>query len=591
MTTLLVPVCTIPAEISPQALPLGAASIVAAINKSFADKQLSPSVNIEAQLVSLPPPTSVSKDKSQSPAQQNAQGSAQKIAQQLLELKPAALCFSLFVWNRTILAQVATILRQQAPQIPLIAGGPEVTAGAADKDEFHYLVCGEGDESVPQLLRQIFEGHHSQQDLPSKQVQQGESETSQAAPVQIRLPQAPQKIYSSRANQENLPSPYLTGTLDPGQYQNGALWELARGCPFKCAYCYESKGEKTVAYFPMERIKAELDFFAKKKVNQIFVLDPTYNAQKQRAIEILKLIKQKTPNIFYHFECRAELLDSDLVKAFSGIDCSLQIGLQSAHPEVLKKVNRNINRKTFSQKIALLNNAGITFGFDLIYGLPADNLSGFKESIDYAISLYPNSLEIFRLSVLPGTTLFDQRQELGLLSPAEPPYLVEETPDFSAKDLQTAENLARATSFFYSQGRAVSWFHSLLKPLRTSPSVFFTRLVEFLAAEKITLPAIQDECNHKEVEELQVKFIAHLYSSPKLKPLQTAALNIIQLNGALTRAYADQESTTLQLSYHPEDLLSPYSQDLGNFCRHAKKKNLRIKVFLGRGGPEWKFIK
>ena len=76
------------------------------------------------------------------------------------------------------------------------------------------------------------------------------------------------KIFSPRANQENLPSPYLTGTLNPAEYQNGALWELARGCPFKCAYCYESKGEKTVAYFPMERIRQELDFFAKQKMVQ-----------------------------------------------------------------------------------------------------------------------------------------------------------------------------------------------------------------------------------------------------------------------------------------------------------------------------------
>ena len=145
-----------------------------------------------------------------------------------------------------------------------------------------------------------------------------------------------------------------------------------------------------------------------------------------------ELIRQKAPNTFFHFECRAELLNPELVAAFSRISCSLQIGLQSARPEVLKLVARSINRKEFAGKIALLNNAGIIFGFDLIYGLPGDNLAGFKESIDYALSLYPNSLEIFRLSVLPGTTLFDQRQELGLVSPTEPPYLVESTPQFSA---------------------------------------------------------------------------------------------------------------------------------------------------------------
>lgn len=560
---LIVPVCTIPAEISPQALPLGAASIVAAINQSFAEKPLAPETVVEARLVSIPPEFHRAQDEQ-----------AQALASQLLKLHPAALCFSLFVWNRTVLARVAAIIQGKASEIPLIAGGPEVTAGAADKDPFHYLVCGEGDDSVPNLLRQLL---------------QKETAVAGASKTDSELP--PRKIFSPRANQENLPSPYLTGTLNPAEYQNGALWELARGCPFKCAYCYESKGEKTVAYFPMERIRQELDFFAKQKVRQIFVLDPTYNAKKERAVEILKLIRQKAPNTFFHFECRAELLNPELVAAFSRISCSLQIGLQSARPEVLKLVARSINRKEFAGKIALLNKAGIIFGFDLIYGLPGDNLAGFKESIDYAISLYPNSLEIFRLSVLPGTTLFDQKQALGLVAPETPPYLVEATPQFSAKDLDKAEDLARATSYFYSRGRAVSWFHSLLKPLRCSPSVFFTRFTEFLQAENIRIPAIQDECSHHEVEQVQLKFIQNQYGSPKLKSLLPAAIDLIKLNGAFSRAYADGEKTTLSLTFHPDDLLSPYSQDVAFFCQHAKKTKLHIVVQPGKKGAEWRQVK
>jgi hypothetical protein len=45
MCTFIVSVCTIPAEISPQALHLGAASIVAAINRSFEEKLLVPLLN------------------------------------------------------------------------------------------------------------------------------------------------------------------------------------------------------------------------------------------------------------------------------------------------------------------------------------------------------------------------------------------------------------------------------------------------------------------------------------------------------------------------------------------------------------------
>ena len=80
----------------------------------------------------------------------------------------------------------------------------------------------------------------------------------------------------------------------------------------------------------MERIEKELDLFAQKKVPQVFVLDPTYNADKSRAIQLLKMIAKKTPNTFYYFEARAEFIDRELASYFANIPCALQIGLQTA---------------------------------------------------------------------------------------------------------------------------------------------------------------------------------------------------------------------------------------------------------------------
>ena len=90
----IVPVCTIPAELSPQALPLGAASIVAAINSHFQSQPAEQEVS--AHLVSFPP----------------EENRPQAITRQLLELEPTAICFSLFVWNRRVLAQAADIIRR-----------------------------------------------------------------------------------------------------------------------------------------------------------------------------------------------------------------------------------------------------------------------------------------------------------------------------------------------------------------------------------------------------------------------------------------------------------------------------------------------
>ena len=97
--------------------------------------------------------------------------------------------------------------------------------------------------------------------------------------------------------------------------------------------------------------------------------------------------------------------------------------------------------------------------------------------------------------------------------------------------------------------------------------------------------------NEKEVEQVQLKFIQSQYSSPKLKSLLPAATDLIKLNGAFSRAYADGERTTLNLTFHPDDLLSPYSQDLAFFCQHAQKTKLHIVVQPEKKGVEWRQVK
>ncbi|MBR4599011.1 MAG: radical SAM protein, partial [Treponema sp.] len=427
-------------------------------------------------------------------------------------------------------------------------------------------------------------------------------------------------------------SPYLDGTLDVAKY-GGALWELARGCPFKCSYCYESKGEKKIAYFPMERLEKEIELFAKKNISQVFVLDPTYNASKERAINMLKIIEKKAPGMFFYFEARAEFIDRELARAFARIPCCLQIGLQSANPEVLKNVHRTLDKKKFEKNIGFLNEEGVTFGFDLIYGLPGDNFAGFCQSIDFALGLYPNNLELFCLSVLPGTDLHDAAQGFGLEWESQPPYHVLRTPQFSEKDLAKAEKLALATNLFYTKGRAVAWFNSVLYVLREKPSEFLKSFVEFLNlgadlsstavphfanAHSPTSGERQRRCsiagahfspefkqnlsstgsirdwsaekNSTQIEELQIAFIQKRFQEKHKERFLPAAEDLIRMHAALGRCTFDGTESTFTTHYHPDDVMSEYGTDIEFFTENCGKQKCKVKVFLGKNGVDWKTV-
>lgn len=535
---------TILVESSPQALPLGLACIASSIKNNSLTKDL---CNVD--LIALNP-----EDKTYIFHSKNDDELAEYISKIILDKNPNIVCFSVFVWNRKILEKTSILLKKN--NIITIAGGPEITANINQTFNFDYTIAGPGENQVPQLIYKLIKN---------------KSDNSEKAVYDLEM----------------LPSPYLDNTLNTKEY-DGALWELARGCPFKCSYCYESKGEKKVSYFPIERIKKELDLFAKNKVPQVFVLDPTYNANKKRAIELINLIAQKTPDTFYYFEARSEFIDRELAHAFTKITCALQIGLQSANEEVLKLVNRPFNKSKFVKNIGYLNQEGVIFGLDLIYGLPKESLKSFKNGINFALSLYPNNLEIFRLSVLPGTDLFDRADELKLNYMKEPPYHVINTDFLSHDDIKHAENLSHACNYFYNLGRAVPWFNIICNNLHLSPVNLLEKFFNFSQTNKINL--LNCCQNHLEIQKVQIEFIKSLLQTQNKTKYILLASDIIRMNGAISRTIDSGKEEILDLNYESEYLYSEYISDFDFFLKNVKQKKSKIKIYMTSRGIDFKKI-
>jgi hypothetical protein len=276
-----------------------------------------------------------------------------------------------------------------------------------------------------------------------------------------------------------LPSPFLDGILNLADY-SGVLWELSRGCPFACDFCFESRGTAGIRRVPMPRVEAELELFAESGIREVFVLDPTFNYHKANAKQALRLIAKKAPDIHFFFEIRSEFIDREMAGLFAAIRCSLQIGLQSAHDAVLKNVNRSLDPADFEARILLLHQADVTYGFDLIYGLPGDTLEGFRASLDFAMSLVPNHLDIFSLAVLPGARLAETAPSLKLEYEACNPYQVIASPTFSRDDIAAAARIAHGCDVLYNQGRAVPWFGIIREALDMPPAELFERFAAWL---------------------------------------------------------------------------------------------------------------
>lgn len=454
---------------STRAVPLGPAMLAAVIRKAFGEE-------IQTCILDL-----------------FLDQQAVKCADRILEFDPDYVGLSMYVWNRFLALEIATILKQRRPNLVIFAGGAEATAdhaGVLSDPAMDFVLAGEGEYLIVETLGRLLKGATTQEIAAS------------ARPIPVK-------------DLTTLVSPYLDGTLRPADY-GGALWELSRGCPFACDFCFESRGTAGIRRIPTDRVEAELDLFAASGIREVFVLDPTFNYHKANAKKVLRLIALKAPDIHFFFEIRSEFIDREMARLFAAIRCTLQIGLQSAHPKVLRNISRSFDPVDFEAKMLLLHRACVTYGFDLIYGLPGDSLEGFRSSLDFAMSLVPNHLDIFCLAVLPGTRLTETAPALNLQYDACNPYHVIASPTFSSEDMALAARIAHGCDVLYNQGRAVPWFGIIVEALEMLSSEVFERFAAWL-----------DSHPSSDITQTQLDFVGSLFEERGNSLMGSIATDII----------------------------------------------------------------
>ena len=116
-----------------------------------------------------------------------------------------------------------------------------------------------------------------------------------------------------------------------------------------------------------------------------------------------------------------------------------EIGLQSTNANALTLMNRKTDPTNFLKGINALKKRGITTEIDLILGLPGDDPDGFENTIGFILDNNLNDdIQLYPLSILPGTEFRRNAEKLGLTYDKQPPYTVLKTKTFSEDEILDA---------------------------------------------------------------------------------------------------------------------------------------------------------
>ena len=368
----------------------------------------------------------------------------QAIVNTIVERRPWMVGFTCYVWNIDRTLWIAREVRRRLPQTRVVLGGPEITGDngwVLETADYDFAVIGEGEQTFAELLAGLLGKDDSELALPGLYVP-GSGTTRRYDPARRPAFRTP------LPDLNQLGSPYLAGVLDAADEQM-MLLETTRGCVFKCKFCYYPKSYDKQYFLSQEQILASLRHASERRAREVFLLDPTLNQRRDFA-ELLRILAEGNPGrrFTYFGELRAEGITEETARLLRDANFTeVEVGLQSIEPEAQAKMDRKNNLRAFERGVRAMRKRGITVKVDLIVGLPGDTVESVRRGMRY---LYDNGLyddvQVFNLSILPGTAFRQEARELGLRFQSRPPYYALGTPTLGREDFFTL--MAEAEDLF-----------------------------------------------------------------------------------------------------------------------------------------------
>ncbi len=335
----------------------------------------------------------------------------------VLAKQPDIIGFTVYTWNLRRSLYMARQIKA-VHNAKIIFGGPEITPDNPldDSGNIDFLVYGEGEAVLMKLLQDPAFWQEKQASITAGD------------------------IFRSGL------SPYMADFLEPG-IANTMLLETQRGCPYRCRYCYYNKSSFRVAYADRGNVLKAVKWALEHQLGELYLLDPSLDARSdlKALLKDLGHINQNK-SLSIMSEIRADRIDPRHAELMASAGFYwFEVGLQSTNQEALALINRPTDLGRFLQGTGFLQQQGIKLGVDLIAGLPGDGLQSFKDTVDFVVrhNLF-DDIQVFPLSLLPGTDLRRHSAEMGLQFDPSPPYMITETPLLSAADILECIDYAEA---------------------------------------------------------------------------------------------------------------------------------------------------
>ena len=376
-------------SVSPDTMPLGIGFLAAYANKILGNE-------IQVKLFAYP----------------------DHLMEALKDARPDVLGVTNYCWSYALHSRMLKYARGLYPGILTIMGGPNIALDQIGRerrlkqtDALDVYVVDEGEEAFATLLSNYLASDLKKDRLFS----QPQISSMFSDPQGTDIITGPPAL--GRRTLEEIPSPYLTGLMDP--FFDDALCPLiqtTRGCPFTCTFCVEGVSYMTkVNRFPLDRIKEELEYIGPHAGvgSALMISDSNFGMLPGdlQVAEAIHSMQERFEWPKYIWATTGKNKKESILAAIDVLDGTMRMtnSVQSMNQDVLANIKRtNIKLETYAGIQRDVQARGRQSYAEVIVALPGETLESFKRGIRQLLDAGAQQVQSYQLMLLDGTELSNQ---------------------------------------------------------------------------------------------------------------------------------------------------------------------------------------
>ena len=198
----------------------------------------------------------------------------------------------------------------------------------------------------------------------------------------------------------------------------------ARGCMYRCTFCYNTFQNKRYRTRSPQSVVAEVAHLIDKyELNTVYFSDELTFFSKKQALKFVETILESGIKFFWAGNCRSDLFNQEkdlyLIQQFKQAGCfGFSYALESADPEILKAMNKKASVEQFGKQTQLIKKLGLPVWTSLVFGYPQETPETIKRTFDVCIEnkIYPS---IGFLLPQPGSVMYNYALKHGFIKDEE----------------------------------------------------------------------------------------------------------------------------------------------------------------------------